>query len=103
MRILRLLSMIAVVACAAVSTWADDDGIGEATTGYPLEDELVIQVGTHNGVLSHIVSTTGGTSFVKYERTIADTIPWTVESDSDETMSYFKAIAAEDETVNGAT
>ncbi len=105
MRIRRLVRfavpLIAVATCAVGITWGDDEVVGqEATTGYGLESELLIHMVTVGGVAYHTLSTSAAHA-VEYRRTLATTIPWTVESVSDATMSYYKAIPGDQQTPNG--
>lgn len=96
------IPIVALVLCTAGISRADTVADLEATVGYPLTAELTIQISTQNGVLKHVVHTGNG-EYVVYKRTVANTIPWSVAADADESYSYYKVLPGEEETPNGMT
>lgn len=94
---LGVVSVFALVVCAHGFTRASGPYDQDVTVAYAPEQELLVSISTTSGVLSHTVGVAGGTKAVEYRRTLATTLPWSVETNSDEVYSYYKVIpAAED-------
>lgn len=95
-----IVSMLILITCFGGFVRADNPYDLEATTGYPVAEELLVYISLHSGVLSHVV-TTGNTKAIMYTRATASTPAWSVQSDSDETYGYYRVLPGEAEDQSG--